>query len=310
MNRHLRKLFFYCLGRFFFAVGLYDKATFHYSKAIKFRFFFADIQDRYKKSIARGSKNNSFLLKGGIGDILQHLPFMLENKSFRYIVVSHFYGVNVLLKNLGIVNYETYIFNSPSEANLIIKNLHKKYSLFHCPRAIFFDKNPFQARESFRSIPAEIIIGLHVSASNLGLDKVLPNTLVNKIVDEILRREYRLMIFCTKNEQKKMFSNAIKQKRIEFVCNNEIIRSLSRVCECDFFIGSDSVFKTMSSMIKIPTLVILPIKKINTFRDRMFLDPYVKSKIMSVYTLDGKGKEQIGAAINFIFRKFITAFLK
>lgn len=310
MNRHFIKVFFYCLGRFFYLVGSYDKASFYYSKAIRFRFFFIDIQDRYKKSIARSSGNNSFLLKGGIGDILQHLPFMLQNKSLRYIVVSHFNGVKSFLENLGIMNHQIHIFKSPSEANLIIKNLQKKDFLFHCPRTIFFDKNPFLNKKSLKSVSPVTTIGLHVSASNIGLDKVLPITLVSNIVDEVLRRGYRLMIFCTKNEQKKMFLAGIKSKKIEFVCNDEIIKSLSRVCECDFFIGSDSVFKTMSSMIKIPTLVILPKNKINSFRDRMFLDPYIKSKVMLVYILNGLTKIQISAAVDFIFFKFIASFLK
>ena len=118
MNRHLRKIFFYCLGRFFYLVGLYDKATFYYSKAIRFRFFFIDIQDRYKKSITRGSANKSFLLKGGIGDILQHLPFMLENKSLRYIVVTHFSEAKYFLENLEQILYEV----CPEQAILVINH--------------------------------------------------------------------------------------------------------------------------------------------------------------------------------------------
>jgi hypothetical protein len=107
-----------------------------------------------------------------------------------------------------------------------------------------------------------------------------------------------------------MFSKNIKRKNIEFVNDNDIIKNLSRVCECDFFIGSDSVFKTMSSMLRKPTLVVLPIKKINTFRDRMFLYPYIKSRIMSVYTLDGLGAEHIRVAMTFILGNLHDALKK
>lgn len=310
MNRHLRKIFFYCLGRFFYLVGLYDKATFYYSKAIRFRFFFIDIQDRYKKSITRGSANKSFLLKGGIGDILQHLPFMLENKSLRYIVVTHFSEAKYFLENLGIKNYELHFFKSASEASLIIKNLQKSNFFFHCPRDIFFEKNPFQNIKSLSNISSSPSIGLHVSASKVGLDKILPEILVNNILDEVATLEYKLMIFCTKYEQKKMFSRNMKRKNIEFVNDDDIIKNLSRVCECDFFIGSDSVFKTMSSMLRKPTLVVLPIRKINTFRDRMFLNPYIESGIISVYTLDGLGSDHIRAAMTFIFGKLHDAVKK
>jgi len=310
MNRHLRKFFFYFLGRFFYAVGLYDKSTFYYSRAIRFGFFFIDIQDRYKKSIARGFGNNSYLINGGVGDILQHLPFMLENKSLRYIVVTHFFEAKCFLENLGIKNYELHFFKSASEASLIIKNLQKSNFCFHCPREIFFDKNPFQKIKSLSNISSRPTIGLHVSASKVGLDKILPEILVKNILDQVATLEYKLLIFCTKYEQKKMFSKNIKRKNIEFVNDDDIIKNLSRVCECDFFIGSDSVFKTMSSMLRIPTLVVLPIKKINTFRDRMFLYPYIKSRIMSVYTLDGLRSEHIRVAMTFILGNLHDALKK
>jgi len=66
-------------------------------------------------------------------------------------------------------------------------------------------------------------------------------------------------------------------------------------------IGADSVFKTMSSMAKIPTIIFYEDVK-SHFRDRVFIDPYVKKNIMFPYkyayqSLDGV---KIKPAIDFI----------
>lgn len=311
MNRHIKQFFFYILGRFFYTFRFFDKATFYYSRAIRFRFFFIDIQDRYKKSIEKNTQNNSYLINGGIGDILQYLPFVIKNKSLKYIVVSHFTEAKAFFNSLGIETFEHYFFKSPLEANLIIKKLQKRENFYHCPRAIFFDKNPFKLKKLFtRKSRKTTKIGLHVGASKLGLDKILPSALVKKIIDGILKRGFELIFFCTKEEFLSLPPMLKKSKKIEFVCHNDIIKNLSRVRECDFLIGSDSAFKTMSSMLKIPTLVILPINKINSFRDRTFLGPYIKRKIMTVYTLEGLGEKQINTAVDFVFDNLDTSLKK
>jgi hypothetical protein len=54
-------------------------------------------------------------------------------------------------------------------------------------------------------------------------------------------------------------------------------------------LGSDSVFKTMASMLKISTIVLFK-DSANHFRDRVFINPYVDQKVMHVYkykTLEG-----------------------
>ena len=62
-------------------------------------------------------------------------------------------------------------------------------------------------------------------------------------------------------------------------------------------IGAESVFKTMSSMSKIPTLVYYEDNN-NRFRDRVFIYPYIKAGVMTVYKYQNLEKE-MDPAIDF-----------
>jgi hypothetical protein len=57
---------------------------------------------------------------------------------------------------------------------------------------------------------------------------------------------------------------------------------LSYVQQCDVIIASDSSIKTMSSMLKIPTLVWLADYR-DPPRDSMFIDSYTQAGVMEVF---------------------------
>ena len=63
------------------------------------------------------------------------------------------------------------------------------------------------------------------------------------------------------------------------------------------FNWAESAFKTMSSMSGVPTLVYHADNN-NHFRDRVFINPYVKAGVMTVYKYNDLGKE-IDRAIDF-----------
>ena len=84
-----------------------------------------------------------------------------------------------------------------------------------------------------------------------------------------------------------------------FASDENIIKNLSLVTYCDFFIGSDSVFKTMASMLKKPTIVLHHNIK-NNFRDRVFISPYIKERLMHVYKYSNFNKREMKSALNFI----------
>jgi ADP-heptose:LPS heptosyltransferase len=266
MNRHLKKYVLYCLGRFYAISGNYEIALACFSKAIRYRFFFLDIQQRFTEALRKSNKKCFLLIRGGVGDFLQYLPFMLQNKSLRYIVVTHFPAAKSFFTFLGVNVVEFYFFSSPKEYSLINAAIDKRINIYHCPRAIFFSNNPFKkyfANHNNNKKGKALVVGIHTGASQIGLDKALPRKFVKKLINKLIVDGYKIIFFCTRDERKSLTLK--EQKKISIVSDLNIIKNLAKVNECDFFIGSDSAFKTMSSMLKIPTLVILPIKKINSF---------------------------------------------
>lgn len=278
-----------------------------FSKSIRYRFFFLDIQKMFIKSFEKTDKNSFLLVKGGVGDFLQYLPFMLKNKSLHYLVITHFTAANSFFNYLGIKVSETHFFSMPNEGSSINKLLEKRKNTYHCPRSIFFSKNPFELVDPIYNTKGKnLIVGIHVGASKIGVDKTLPEIFTEKLTHQLIADGFDVIFFCTKEERKLL---PIKvDKRISFAMSKNIVKNLSRVKECDYFIGSDSAFKTMSSMLRIPTLVIMPIKKLNSFRDRMFLDPYVKEGIISVYTLGIINSYNINKALSFVRNKLNEVF--
>ena len=110
MNRHFKKYYFYFLARLLDLLGQYDKSFASFAKVIQFRTFHWDVQSRYKVAYQKSSKDFFIEIHGGIGDFLQHLPFILKNKSARYIVATHFKGAPAFFKLLN-VKVELEIFD-------------------------------------------------------------------------------------------------------------------------------------------------------------------------------------------------------
>jgi hypothetical protein len=76
--------------------------------------------------------------------------------------------------------------------------------------------------------------------------------------------------------------NLYPSENLAVVSHDDPIKSLSYVKQCNAFIGSDSGFKTMSAMSKIPTYVWLG-DYIDEPRDKLHIDPYVCDGVMEVF---------------------------
>ncbi len=79
MNRHIKKYYFYLIARCLCLFGLYDRALPYYSKVIQFRTFFFDVQKQYRRAYEKSAKKCDLEVHGGVGDFLQHLPFILKH---------------------------------------------------------------------------------------------------------------------------------------------------------------------------------------------------------------------------------------
>jgi hypothetical protein len=296
MNRHFKKYYFYFLARYFDVFGQYDQSFASFAKVIQFRTFFWDVQSRYIAAYQKSSKDFFIEIHGGIGDFLQHLPFILKNKSANYIVATHFKDAPSFFKSLNIKVDKYYFYSNKDEyleiRNLIRKNAHS----FICPRVLFFRIPPFSKSVILKKTKRKTI-GIHAGASSLGSHKAIPVDFTKTLLAYLNRENYKIILFGTKKELSQI--QALRNKDIVFASDKNIIKNLALVSYCDLFIGSDSVFKTMASMLRKPTIVIHQNIK-NNFRDRVFITPYIKEQLMYVYKYKNFNKHEMKSALQFI----------
>ena len=296
MNRHFKKYYFYFLARLLDLLGQYDKSFASFAKVIRYRTFFWDVQSRYVAAYQKSSKNFFIEILGGIGDFLQYLPFILKNKTAHYIVATHFRGAPSFFKSLNI-QVDQYYFYSNKEEYRAIRNLIRKHGYTYvCPRALFFKASPFGNPVTSKHTKRKTI-GIHAGASSLGSHKAIPADFTRQLLKYLDRENFKIILFGTKNELTEF--QGLKNKGIVFASDKNIIKNLALVEHCDFFIGSDSVFKTMASMLKKPTIVLHQNIK-NNFRDRVFITPYIKEQLMYVYKYTNFNKTDTKSALQFI----------
>ena len=287
MNRHFKKYYFYFIARLFELLGRYEKSIAYYSKIIQIRTFFWDVQKRYSSVCQKSSKKFFLEIHGGLGDFLQFLPFALENKSENYIVVSYFPYAKNFFEYLNIRVKKFYYYSNKEEYYYIKEKLKMKKNSYWSPRNIFFQSFPFQKNSKFL-FKNSFVVGIHAGSSKL-TNKPLTREFLKKIIDSLLDIKVKIILFGTKSEIDKLSINS--HKDIYLACDDNVIKNLTLVSECNIVLGSESVFKTMSSMLKITTILLHENYK-NNFRDRVFVNPYVKTGVMHVFKYRNlKGKE-------------------
>ena len=293
MNRHIKKYYFYLLARCLCLFGFYDRSLPYYSKVIQFRTFFFDVQFQYMYAYEKSSKSCHLEIHGGIGDFLQHLPFMMKYPKENYVLVTHFPKAKEFFKVLKISVNKIYYYENGDQHRAIKNKLKKQMDSYMCPRELFFKKEPFSqtAISQFKRRP---VIGFHMSTSNQTGGQ-LNNKFALKLIRTLLNQKMTVVLFGTQSELKTL--NLRSHSNLIFASHKNIISNLAVVKCCDLLIGAESAFKTMSSMSSIPTLVYHADNN-NHFRDRVFINPYIKSGVMTVYKYQALEKE-IDLAIDF-----------
>jgi len=294
MNRHFKKYVFYFIARFLALIGRYDDSLDYYSKVIQFRTFFWDVQERYKRAYQNSSKKCYLEIHGGVGDFLQFLPFILKNKSANYIVVTHFMDAKNFFKFFGVKISKYYFYNNREEHQAIELKLKKNHFSYWCPRHKFFDNFPIDIKDN-SPFQNGLIIGFQIGSSRL-TNKPLDIIFATKLIDRLLKLKYKVILFGTQAELALLKYQS--HYHVFLACDKDIIKNLSLVRFCDLLIGGESVFKTMSSMSSIHTLVLHEDNN-NRFRDRTFINPYVQKGVMHVYRYKNLLKE-ILPAIQFV----------
>ena len=279
MNRHFKKYYFYFLARIFDYLNLYQKSVPCYAQTIRFRSFFWDSQSRYANAITKNPKKITLQIQGGIGDFLQHLPFILKHKSYSYIVLTHFLHAESFFKALRINVKKYYFYDNWEDYVEIRDKLQILPNTYVCPRTLFFNENPFSSAKK-KSPQKPYVVGIHMGSSKIASGKALSLNFVIKLLKKLTQLQYKIILFGTDEELKSL---KIKSSQdVIFAKDKNVIKNLSLVNQCDLMVASDSVFKTMASMLTIPSIVLHKDNK-NPFRDRTFIEPYVKAGSMHVY---------------------------
>ena len=293
MSRHIKKYYFYLIARCLCLFGFYDRALPYYSKVIQIRTFFFNAQKHYMRAYEKSTQTSNLEVHGGVGDFLQHLPFMLQHPKENYMVFTHFPKAKEFFSALNIHIKEIHFYKDGKHHQLLKSRLRTHINSFLCPREIFFKNNPFNLNTTFH-FDKKPVIGLQMSTSNQ-TGGHLNKKFVLKLINTLVGQKMTVVLFGTDRELEVL--NLKKSQYLFFGSHPNIIKNLALVRNCDLLIGAESVFKTMSSMSKIPTLVYHKDNN-NRFRDRVFINPYIEAGVMSVYKYQNLERE-IDDAINF-----------
>lgn len=233
---------------------------------------------------------NKLAVKGGIGDFLQFLPFMLTHPEYKYLAASHYGKVREFFASFGLRVRDL--------------SLGRLAGIDACPRSLsFFENNPFPEVPPIFPKRDKPVIGIQIGGSDYSLSiekrfgfppKALPAAVIDRIV---ANTQYNYLLFVAPDEFP--FAEIKIRSNLRFVCTDDVVLSLAHVAECSGFIGSDSAFKTMSSMLRIPTVVWVGNYR-DDFRDENFLNPYVKAGEMGLFHYnDLNSEDEIRAGVDF-----------
>ena len=232
-----------------------------------------------------------FYSEGGVGDTLQHVPFMVLNKKLRYCMMNHYKGAKELLKFLGIKPEYTFHYKTDVQKLELLRGMDLKESMQSIPRTKYFTFNPFPQQKPLFSDDRPVV-GIHLCGSKFSADgytkhgqatKTIPADIIHH-----LSHEYNVILFGLPEEVTVL---KLKQSNnLKFVTFLDIAKSLSYVEQCHAVVGADSSIKTMSAMLKIPTFVWMA-DHADYFRDTVFISPYVDDRVMKTYRYKDAFKE-------------------
>lgn len=258
-----------------------------------------------------------FYVRGGIGDFLQNCWFVCNNKTREFIIHTHFKEAESFFKNLNIENTSFYYFNTMEEHDSEVDNIlgnhgeNSTTNIRDCPRCFYSDidfsqESKDQAKAfSGRFTNNKPIIGIHPFGSNFSSDtysrfNLPPKHIPAEVVSQIINEDYNYIIFGSKSQ---LESYGVKESGNVLHTDMGIESCLELVKHCAKFLGTDSCFKTMSAMVRVPTYCVLGDFE-DGLRDKFFIDQYEKDDVMKVFRFKDMEKEK-GALIEFLKTKML-----
>jgi len=240
-------------------------------------------------------------IRGGIGDFLQCLPIVMAKPTEEYYIHTHYSKAKEFFEQFGIENIKIFTFKNSQDhdeqIDVILSDCNPriKTNFTECPRVLYsglgFSENIEIEVDSFiKSFASDKpIIGIHPFGSDFSKDvyskfnlpiKFIPPDVINALVSNEANKDYNYIIFGSKKD----FENYGLQEseNLKFACFENILTSLACVKKCKKLLGTDSCFKTMSSINEIPTYCLLGDFEDQT-RDAYFISQYVEDGVMKIF---------------------------
>ena len=238
-------------------------------------------------------------VRGGVGDFLQCLPYMLQNKNNEYFIHTHYSKAKEFFDEFENFNAKYFFFKDAQEHDAQVDEILSfcdpkiTTNFKECPRSFYFklefDKKvkeaAFYLAGSFKHVHK--IIGIHPFGSDFSKNvyskfnlpiKYIPPDVIKEVINN--NPNYNYIVFGSKSD----FSgyDLSESDNIKFACFDNIVSSLACVNMCYKFIGTDSCFKTMSSSYGTKTYCLVGNFDDQT-RDFYFIDQYVNDKVMEIF---------------------------
>lgn len=240
-------------------------------------------------------------IRGGIGDFLQCLPVALSKPEEDYYIHTHYPKAKEFFDQFGLHSTKIFCFKDSIEHDEQVDQIladcdPKVQTNFHICKRVFYAQLAFgddiqsQANDLINSFKdKKPIIGIHPFGSDFSKNiyakfnlpiKFIPADIISEIVSN---ENYNYLLFGSTSD---LESYGLKESdNLKFVSFYNILISLACVNSCKKFIGTDSCFKTMSSMNNIPTYCIVGNFDDQT-RDVCFIDQYVTDGVMKIFKFD------------------------
>lgn len=236
-------------------------------------------------------------IRGGIGDFLQTVPFAMTHLDREYCVHTHFSKAKEFFHEFGVENIKVYNFDTISDHDNQVDEIlsgadpEEKKAFEACPRFFYnnliFKKEALQMAESLVNSFKEKrkIIGIHPFGSKFSANVYssfgLPQKFIpSSIVKELISEDFNYLIFGSVAE---LSDYGLKESdNVKFCSFDNVIYSLACVQYCFKFLGTDSCYKTQSSMRRIPTFCVVGDFE-DQIRDQVFIEQYVRDGVMKVF---------------------------
>lgn len=236
-------------------------------------------------------------IRGGIGDFLQCLPYVLMRPDDEYYIHTHFSKAKEFFNEFGVESPKVFLFKDAAEhdsqVDEILSNCDPKVktNFMECPR-FFYSSLAFSdsIRAQVDSLVSSFkekkpIIGIHpfgsLFAKNIYEKFNLPIKFIPAdVIKNIVSNKFNYFLFGSKQELENY--GLTETDNMKFVCFDNVVASLASVKSCSKIIGTDSCFKAMAVIHKIPSYCILGDFEDET-RDAMFINQYAEDKVLTVF---------------------------